>query len=76
MSSAAWTMEPYWYLKTCYYCRARKPDAIRDQDGNELARLMYYEIIPRHPTLSETILQETTKLHEISICNDCMERMI
>ena len=69
-------MTPYWYLKTCYYCRARKPEVIRDEDGTVLARLMYSDIIPRQPTLSETILQETTKLHEISICNDCMEWMI
>lgn len=63
-------------LHTCYYCRASKPDAVRDSDGNVIHRLMYYHLIPRQPTLSETILQETTKLREISICNNCMELMI
>jgi hypothetical protein len=69
-------MTPYWYLRTCYYCRASKPDAITDGEGHELARLMYYQLIPRLPTLSETILQQTTKLQEISICCHCLEQMI
>lgn len=67
-------MTPYWYQKTCYYCRQRKPDAIRDQDGSEIARLMYSELIPYYPT--NPFLQGIMKWRYIYICNDCMEWMI
>jgi hypothetical protein len=57
-------------LHTCYYCRARKPDVIRDRDGKEVYRFMYSEIIPLYPPL--TIL----KSRQIWICDKCMESMI
>jgi hypothetical protein len=57
-------------LLTCYYCRTRKPDAIKDSDGKEVYRFMYSEIIPVYPPLT------VMKSRQIWICDACMESII
>ena len=53
-------------LHRCYYCRTRKPDAVKDRDGDVIYRLMYGRITP-------LTIYGKTDLHQIWLCRDCVE---